>query len=386
MTTFLDPDPRLVLDSEGRLDMDLLCIDCEYNLRTIRPDEHCPECGKAVAESARGDVLALSNVEWLRTVRRGFDTLLIMFVALILIVLLSIVMEQLFPMASSLQYAEFVVYLIPMVLSFFAQWWITAREPGKITPHRQKAETLRHNARLFLILSVVLGVIGLGIMLLNTLGPSIDWTVSTTIEAIGDVIDIVFLFLLFGYLATLAARVPQATLIRHTHWVKWGLCSGAVIMLAGAAIFLSVINSQLNVSVSSGPSSGPPPNAQVVGTPQVSTHTLGDGDTVTTTVTDYDNGDNVVEVVTTDASGNVIHTSTSTNSFGGLGMSFSPAMIAGQVAVGIGGLIYFVFAIWGLVLIFWYRRRLRTAIDDAVKLRQENGASMAAWASQGPQP
>ncbi len=48
--SLLDP---LHLDGDGRITIDLPCACCGYNLRTLRPDGRCPECGGAVSASSR---------------------------------------------------------------------------------------------------------------------------------------------------------------------------------------------------------------------------------------------------------------------------------------------------------------------------------------------
>lgn len=60
---------------------DVSCITCGYNMRTLRLDARCPECGKPVAASLRTDDLRFANVRWLRRVRRGVSTLLVAIVA-----------------------------------------------------------------------------------------------------------------------------------------------------------------------------------------------------------------------------------------------------------------------------------------------------------------
>jgi len=39
---------KLKLDEEGRLDEDIACLKCGYNLRGLPTDDACPECGTAV--------------------------------------------------------------------------------------------------------------------------------------------------------------------------------------------------------------------------------------------------------------------------------------------------------------------------------------------------
>src|SRR5690242_11816731 len=52
------------------IETDLLCIGCQYNLRTRRAADRCPECGLAVAESEKhhkehaGAIVAPRAVLW----------------------------------------------------------------------------------------------------------------------------------------------------------------------------------------------------------------------------------------------------------------------------------------------------------------------------------
>lgn len=57
---------------QARLDFDLLCVQCGYNLRTLEPAERCPECGSAVSRSLRGDWLINAPRNWLQKVATGF--------------------------------------------------------------------------------------------------------------------------------------------------------------------------------------------------------------------------------------------------------------------------------------------------------------------------
>lgn len=47
----ITPGTAPPLDAQGRLDVDLSCAGCGYNLRTQAPDGACPECGGAISAS-----------------------------------------------------------------------------------------------------------------------------------------------------------------------------------------------------------------------------------------------------------------------------------------------------------------------------------------------
>ena len=65
--TLRDPS----LDAEGRIDEDILCVQCGYNLRTQRMDAACPECNTAVRTSTSNYLLRLGDPRWVRRIARG---------------------------------------------------------------------------------------------------------------------------------------------------------------------------------------------------------------------------------------------------------------------------------------------------------------------------
>jgi hypothetical protein len=70
-TLDLVPGRLLPLDQPFTLDWDAPCLQCGYNLRTLRTDRQCPECGQPIRTSVGGDRLLFADAIWLRRVRTG---------------------------------------------------------------------------------------------------------------------------------------------------------------------------------------------------------------------------------------------------------------------------------------------------------------------------
>ncbi len=51
--------------------VDILCVHCGYNLRGLTSDGRCPECGGAIVDSMRGELLRFADIEWLTRLRLG---------------------------------------------------------------------------------------------------------------------------------------------------------------------------------------------------------------------------------------------------------------------------------------------------------------------------
>jgi hypothetical protein len=53
------------------IQVDTSCLHCGYNLRGLRVDGLCPECGSPIGRSVLGNYLRYSEVDWLQTIGRG---------------------------------------------------------------------------------------------------------------------------------------------------------------------------------------------------------------------------------------------------------------------------------------------------------------------------
>lgn len=71
MQSEMEIPASLCRDSNGRIDEDLLCGKCQYNLRGLDPAGCCSECGESIAEAATGFYLRFCDSEWLRTIASG---------------------------------------------------------------------------------------------------------------------------------------------------------------------------------------------------------------------------------------------------------------------------------------------------------------------------
>jgi len=64
------------VDEQGRVDVDLPCLECGYNLRTLSLDDgRCPECELPVGRSAVGNKLRYCDPAWVRQIVYGFNNI-----------------------------------------------------------------------------------------------------------------------------------------------------------------------------------------------------------------------------------------------------------------------------------------------------------------------
>ncbi|RMF84182.1 MAG: hypothetical protein D6744_03530 [Planctomycetota bacterium] len=72
-----------LIDADDRIDADLACAGCGYNVRSLPRDGRCPECGHSVDDSVRAGWLAFAPRGWLERTARAVEQLLAACVALI---------------------------------------------------------------------------------------------------------------------------------------------------------------------------------------------------------------------------------------------------------------------------------------------------------------
>ena len=105
-----EPQPPVVAVSiDGRIAENKTCRECGYNLRGLKTDGLCPECGHDVALSLLGHELLYASLPWLKEIARGYRHMrnalllaLTLFFLLLLIMAGTTLLERLFEIADIL--------------------------------------------------------------------------------------------------------------------------------------------------------------------------------------------------------------------------------------------------------------------------------------------
>lgn len=252
------------LGQDGRVAIDIPCIQCGYNLRAMMPENRCPECGNPVQRSLRSDQLRMANARWLGTIAQGTAWLIgAIFTSIALTVLLFVVTLWMFSRSASpsgpmgsievLKFVQAGIALISSVLFGIAYWMMTAPEPGVIQPRIS-----RGIARWTLIPGYLISLLA---SLLEIDPDPIFMMAAGIIDGLSMILLLVGLIASLIYLRHLARRVPDAKLARQTGIVLWGLPISLGTFLSGAF----VVGFLMAASFSSPNSSGSSPAGAAMG-------------------------------------------------------------------------------------------------------------------------
>ena len=265
--------PGPAMDGHQRLDTDLSCRGCGYNLRGLGLGQTCPECGMAVDWSAQGDLLQYANVHWLGKLKQGMTWYIVAIFATIGLAIVNGVISmalqaptnfqpsssqqsgqptfnQMMPQSqgSSAQLAvTLVIGMISAAMFVIAVWMLTTPEPGQQEDSPMNARSL---FRWGWIIGAALTTAANTIMLANVL-------VAMGVSLAGMIPSLVAYFAMFVYLRRLALRVPDAGLAGQTRTVMWGIvASYGVMIVAALAMLIAMVAAFSSSSGGSGPGAG----------------------------------------------------------------------------------------------------------------------------------
>ena len=203
--------PFVKYDTDGRIDQDLPCLKCGYNLRTLLDDGTCPECGASIPEMAEIGWLFQYDRTWLR--RLKWATIFIGIALVSCALYMSAILEI---TASRTDHTvhPFVIlglYVAP-ITGLIGFWESTA--PQRRGGLRQGR--MRRVARWM----VALGLAGLPLALLVEQLPQglKALVISCSVACLG-----VGAWATITYAASVAAKIPAPRLAKQVHIVGWGL-------------------------------------------------------------------------------------------------------------------------------------------------------------------
>ncbi|MEM6748870.1 MAG: hypothetical protein AAF612_00200 [Planctomycetota bacterium] len=214
---------------DERLDFDLPCRRCGFNLRGLLVSQACPECSLPIEQSLPTERLADADPEWLATLRSGVNLLLVGVGLIFAIAIVGGVVGMYLGAANpnqppNLQSVAAIGVFVAMI-HLLGVWRVTTPEPGVEvdTPQTTRARaTARYAALAAALAGLVAGVLSMA----STLPPA-----AAALSAVSTLCSAAATFALLWIGRSLVRRLPDAPLEKSTTQVMWGLT--AVTVLSG---------------------------------------------------------------------------------------------------------------------------------------------------------
>jgi hypothetical protein len=223
------PPPAPMFDEQGYLAEDIECKRCSYNLRGLRDEGRCPECGTPIGLSIRGHLLRYSDPNWVEKV--GFGLAII---AWMMIIAILVGFVGGFIGAFTHPAVPAILNLGATLVSYYGVWLMTEPDPSGI------GEDPMITARKVIRAALLFGVLASAIQLLEVggvgaaMGPAARITL-IAVAVVTVLISLVGEFAKFIYYEQLSRRIPNDSLANRARFLRWAyVISIGVMIIAGA--------------------------------------------------------------------------------------------------------------------------------------------------------
>ncbi len=216
-------------DAQGVVTTEIPCRKCSYNLRGLHIEGRCPECGRAVGLSVRGDFLRYSDPGWVRKLHRGTRLIIWAVVVIVLGVIVGVALGIGLNNAVLAAALPVTAMLIGYVLYLLGTWLLTEPDPSGL------GEDQYGTSRKIIRIALLLGVVNQAMEIARQFAP-IPEALRSTLTLIGfafSVAGLVALFAQLQYLKKLAMRIPDQPLANRARFLMYaiGISYGLVIVL-----------------------------------------------------------------------------------------------------------------------------------------------------------
>ena len=228
-----------------------LCRGCGYDLAGLSVSGKCPECGRPVVDSLRGDLLAFAGPEYVETLHRGVGLILasILFVVATMIggfVILGVISAAgpagaMGTLGDFVQWGSIAVGLIGTGLSVVGWYLFSTPDPGRHILDR--GDRPRQVLRIAVVISAALTVMTYTIELIDpaTRSPGLRpvsaygllQVLAILLMIAGFVLWAIMFFAAMRYLQWMAPRLPNAAHVKTAGRYMWLL---PVLYIPGMAL------------------------------------------------------------------------------------------------------------------------------------------------------
>lgn len=219
--------PAGLFDVGGVIAIDLECKKCSYNLRGLRADGRCPECGTPIGLSTRGDFLRFSNPDWVDKVALGLKIILWMILVTVLVSAATIALRAVAPplLGQGLSF-------LASLLSFYGVWLMTEPDPAGV------GEDPNLTARKLVRLTLIVGLVGQALQIII---PSVSTSgtfelLLTVLMLLASLVALAGEFAKFVYYERLALRIPEWAIAQRAKWLRWAYVITLGIAVVGGAV------------------------------------------------------------------------------------------------------------------------------------------------------
>lgn len=231
----------------ARVEGEVRCLNCGYDLRGLAREGACPECGAAVADSLRGNLLRYASAEYLKTLHTGVflvqASIIVQIVGTLGMVVVVAATVGAGAMVATLAEHAITLLLSAAALMSVAGWWMFS-SPNPAETGEDRGVTARQVVRATVVISALgtianqvagvvyvpaPGAVGAG-------GAMPSDLVGMAIAATGVISTIawaVWFFAAMRYLRWLAPRLPDVRVYERAKLMMW---LGPVLVIFGCGI------------------------------------------------------------------------------------------------------------------------------------------------------
>lgn len=250
-----DDGPQRIAAAERLASKDVPCLRCGYNLRGLKPEGVCPECGATIQRSLHGNLLIYSAPQYVTTLHAGIVCILLAILLLVtggvILFITLIVVEEWYGVGHWLpSVIDGMIIFGNVTLSVLsvAGWWLFSAPDQAILGH-DTGDTPRKVLRVTVVVSAA-------VLVINTVGEfgMYQYMAFDVIEGIsssaGSMAWIVSFFASLLYVRWLAKRLPSPVIVERANQYLWllplifilGFCVVMLGPLIATIIYLVLLN------------------------------------------------------------------------------------------------------------------------------------------------
>lgn len=229
MHEFTESGVVIRYDAQGRLDIDVACKGCGYNLRGLDPAGVCAECGREVARSLHIELLRDADPKWLDRIAHGMRWAGASVVLLLLSPVVGVLLLLALKDGELAGYEMVTLCVMATETALAGCWFIASPEPGRSRAEDSRARRWSRAAAAAAQVLIIAATLAL-------VSGKVSWAGATFLLALACMVVCGALGLL--QLRRLCQRIPDGSMAAHCRSAAIGLLGGGFLAFSPTLFLL----------------------------------------------------------------------------------------------------------------------------------------------------